>query len=270
MTRLPSYPSFFLWAALAAGSAAAAEAPARAPGGLREMNTDRPDATEGPFTVDPGHVQLEMDAATYTRNRLDGVRTTEWSLAPFNLRYGLTSRLELGIFLNPHLRVTEEPRGGPKLTRQGWGDTTLRAKYNLCGNDGGSHALGLIADVTIPTAADGLGAERVEGALLVPVAFDLGAGWDGGTTSGLAWTETGSGRRPVLINTVTVGHEIADKTGVYLEVTSAAGAGAHVATFNVGLTRKVNANLQLDCGANIGISRTAPDLTVFAGVSRRF
>ena len=25
---------------------------------LREMTTDRPDSTESPFTVDPGHVQL--------------------------------------------------------------------------------------------------------------------------------------------------------------------------------------------------------------------
>jgi len=270
MNCVPPFTRLLVLAALAAGVAPAADAPARAPGGLRELTTDRPDATESPFTVDAGHGQLEMDASSYTRNRLDGLRTTEWSVVPFNLRYGFTPRFELGLFLNPHLRVTEEPRGGPKVTRRGWGDTTLRAKYNFWGNDGGPHACGVIADVTVPTAADGLGVERVEGALSLPLAFELGAGWDGGAMTTVAWTDTGSGRRPVWMNTFTVGREVAENTGVYFELTSAAGAGPHVTTFNTGLTRKLHANLQLDCGVNVGISRTAPDLTVFAGLSRRF
>src|ERR1051325_1682105 len=45
---------------------------------LREMSTDRPDATESPFTIDAGRAQLESDFLSYTRNRLDGVRTREW------------------------------------------------------------------------------------------------------------------------------------------------------------------------------------------------
>src|SRR3954468_20854614 len=97
----------------------------------REMTTDRPDATESPFTVDAGHLQLELSVATFTRNRLDGVRTTEWEFAPFNLRYGLTRNIEAGVFFTPRVRITEEQRGGPKITRQGFGDTTLRAKFNL-------------------------------------------------------------------------------------------------------------------------------------------
>src|SRR6185436_13756478 len=56
---------------------------------LRELATDRPDVTESPFTVDAGHVQLEMDFANFMRNRLDGTRTAEWEAAPLNLRLGL-------------------------------------------------------------------------------------------------------------------------------------------------------------------------------------
>ena len=33
---------------------------------MRETNTDRPDKTEGPYTVDAGHVQIEMDLANYS------------------------------------------------------------------------------------------------------------------------------------------------------------------------------------------------------------
>ena len=237
---------------------------------LRELTTDRPDATESPFTVDAGHVQLEMDALSYTRNRLDGVRTTEWVYAPFNLRYGLTPMLEAGIFVVPHLRVTEQDRQGPKQTFRGVGDTTLRMKVNLRGNDGGATAFGLMADLKLPTAADGLGNDRTEGALSFPIAYEVGAGWEGAAMTAIEFVHTGSGRRAVWANTITFARDIAPDVGGFLELTSATGDGGHVATFNFGVTRPLDPRTQLDCGVNIGLTRNAPDLTVFAGLSRKF
>jgi hypothetical protein len=248
----------------------AAEARRVGAGTLRELTTDRPDATESPFTVDRDHVQLEMDVASYTRNRLDGVRTTEWALAPANVRYGVTQNLEAGFFIVPHLRVTEQPRGGPKTRTSGAGDTTLRMKMNFWGNDGGPTAVGVMADVKLPTAADGLGNDRTEGALTFPVAYELGAGWDGAAMTSIEFVHTENGRREVWVNTITFARELMPDLGGFLEFTSAAGDGAHVATFNCGLTRAMGPRLQLDCGINVGISRTAPDLTVFAGLSRKF
>lgn len=247
----------------------AAEA-ARPAGALRELTTDRPDATESPFTVDAGHLQLEMNVASFTRNRLEGVKTTEWDIAPFNLRYGVTPRCEVGIFVTPHLRVTEQFRGGPKSTLRGVGDTTLRSKFNFWGNDGGANALGLMLDLNLPTAATGLGNDKVEGAVTFPVAYELGAGWEGAAMTSLQVVHTGTARRPVWFNTITFARDLAEDLGGFLEFTSAAGDGAHVATFNCGLTRKLSPMLQLDGGINIGISRTAPDLAVFAGLSRKF
>ena len=243
---------------------------APAPGTLRELTTDRPDATESPFTVDAGHVQLEMDAVSYTRNRLDGVRTTEWALAPFNIRYGLTPKVEAGIFVMPHLRVTERDRTGVKQTARGVGDTTLRMKLNLQGNDGGSTAYGLMADLKLPTAADGLGNDHTEGALTFPIAYEVGAGWEGAAMTSVEFAYTDRGRRAVWVNTITFAREIAPDVGGFLELTSAAGDGNHVATFNCGITRALGPRAQLDCGVNFGISRHAPDLTVFVGVARKF
>jgi hypothetical protein len=262
-------PFTFLLIALVTGALNAAE-PARAPGALRELTTDRPDSTESPFTVDAGHLQLEMDVASFTRNRLDGVKTTEWVIAPFNLRYGLAPNVEAGIFVVPHVHVTEQLRGGPKTTVRGVGDTTLRAKLNLWGNDGGANAFGVFADLKLPTAASGLGNDKVEGALTLPVAYEIGAGWEGASMTSVEWVHTGTRHRAVWVNTITFAHDIAEDLGGFLELTSAAGDGAHVATFNCGITRKLGANLQLDCGINLGLSRTAPDLSVFAGVSRKF
>lgn len=237
---------------------------------LRELTTDRPDATESPFTVDRGHVQLEMDVASYTRNRLDGVRTTEWAWAPFNLRYGLTPTIEAGIFVVPQIRVTEQPRGAAKTRTTGVGDTTLRMKKNFQGNDGGGTAYGIMADLKLPTAANGLGNDHTEGALTFPVAYEVGAGWEGAAMTSIEFAHTGNGRRTIWVNTITFAREIGRNLGGFLELTSAAGDGAHVATFNCGLTRPIGPAVQLDCGVNVGVSRTAPDLTVFAGLARKF
>jgi hypothetical protein len=84
------------------------------------------------------------------------------------------------------------------------------------------------------------------------------------------FVHTDRGRRAMWVNTITFAHELTTDVGGFLELTSATGEGAHVATFNFGVTRRFGPALQLDCGANVGLSRTAPDLTVFAGFSRKF
>jgi hypothetical protein len=237
---------------------------------LRELATDRPDVTESPFTVDAGHVQLELDLVNYTRNQLDGVRTTEIGVAPLNLRFGLRHNFELGIFLSPYIRATEQPRGGAKSTASGFGDTIIRGKWNFAGNDGGESAVGLIVDLKLPTAARAFGSDKVEGTVLLPVDFELPGGWSLGAMTGLSAVHNGTSYRTVLINTVTVGHDLTKDLGGYAELTSVAGDGPHVCTFDLGLGYRLDRNRQVDCGVNIGISRNAPDVLVFTGYSQRF
>lgn len=236
----------------------------------RELTTDRPDATESPYTVDAGRVQLELDAASHTRDRRGGVRTTEWAVAPFNLRYGLTPRTELAVIVAPYLELATRERDGSRTTARGFGATVLRMKLNFFGNDGGETALGLIADLKLPTAAAGLDNDKVEGALTFPVAYGLGWGWDGAAMTSVEFVHPDAGRRAVWVNTITFARELAPELGGFLEFTSAAGDGTHVATFNAGLTRRIGPRVQFDCGVNVGLSRAAADLTVFAGVARKF
>ncbi len=246
-------------------------APAAGSGTLRELNTDRPDVTESPFTVDAGHTQLEMDLASVTRNQLDGVRTTEVSAGDFNLRFGITRSFELGLFLTPYLHRTETPRGGPSVTTSGVGDAVVRGKWNFWGDDGGTTAFGLIVDVLLPTAARGLGEPHAVPAMTLPLALDLGHGWDAGAmTTVEARPRDEGGYHGVWTNTLTLGRELAHGVAGYAEIASTVGDGSHVATFDVGVTWKLDANTQLDAGTNLGITRAADNLMVFAGVSRRF
>lgn len=237
----------------------------------REMSTDRPDTTESPFTLEPGRAQLEMSFATHERDDEDGIRTTAWEAAPFNVRLGVTPAVEVGFFFTPYQRISERVEGGPEVKRDGVGDLTLRTKWNLRGNDQPDFGVGLMLDVTLPTAPRSFGRRKAEAALTVPTAFELGAGWSGGAMTSLqaARTETGA-RRPLWLNTLAVGRDLVGELGGFVELASFSGHGAHVLTFNCGLTHAVNPDLQLDAGVNIGVSRSAPDTLWFAGMSRRF
>jgi len=240
-------------------------------GSERELTTDRPDTTETPFTVEPGRVQLEASVASWTRDRQQGVKTTEWELAPFNARVGLTPRTELGFFVTPHVRRTEEDRGGTKTVTRGIGDSVLRAKVNFTGNDGGTFGSGAMFDVKLPTAADGIGNDKTELALTFPVTFEVGAGWDGAAMTVIERAYTDAGKYAgVWTNTVSVARDVATDVGVFLELVSTTGTGRHVLLFDCGVTRRLGPNLQLDAGLNIGVSKTAPDLGAFVGFARRW
>ena len=237
---------------------------------LREMSTDRPDATEGPSTVDAGHVQFEFDFASYTRDRTGGVRATELALMPVNLRVGLTHNFELGLFLAPYVRQTEQLPRTASSAVSGLGDTGLRAKLNFWGNDGGESAAGIIIDLKLPTAARGLGNDKVEGAVTLPISFELAGGFELGANTSVGLAHDGSSYRGVWVNTATLGHDLAENFGGYVELTSAAGEGPHVCTLNVGATYKLGRHAQFDAGVNFGVSRAAPDVQLFAGFTRRF
>ena len=239
---------------------------------MREMSTDRPDATESPFTIDPGHVQLEMDFANHARDDEDRGRITEWEAAPLNLRFGVSTNFELGFFLVPFRAETETPEGGGnRVRRSGFGDTTFRAKWNFIGNDGGDKAWGLMIDLKLPTAEDGMSNEKYEGAVTLPVAFPLGGGWEGAAMTTIARVYSADGEyRAVWSNTITAGRDLSENLGGFVELTSSAGDGSHVATFNCGMTRSYGRHVQFDAGLNLGLSRAAADVAVFTGVSRRF
>lgn len=239
---------------------------------LREMSTDRPDATESPFTVDAGHAQVEMDFATLMKNHLAGVHTTQADFATTNLRLGLLPNMEAGVFVSPYTVVNETLRDGTKETRRGFGDVTLRGKLNLLGNDGGDFAFGFIVDLKLPTARQGLGNGVVEGALIAPVNVELPHGWEFGAMTELDIVRSDeTGRRDVQwTNTATLGHALTSTVSGYFEITSSTGSGPHLMTADVGLTLKVDPNMQLDAGVNLGITTTADDTVFFAGLSRRF
>ena len=145
---------------------------------MRDMNTDRPNKTDSPFTVDAGHCQLESDIVNHTsyRDRTGGGCKLDdaTSFATLNTRFGLCNWSEFQLISSPHntLRINDQ-MAHTTTTRSGFGDLFLRLKANLWGDDGGVTALGIIPTMKLPTSQDNLGNHGVEEGVSVPLAVNL-------------------------------------------------------------------------------------------------
>src|SRR5687768_1506102 len=110
---------------------------------MRELSADRPDVTESPYTVDAGHVQLEMSFVDFVYDDEDDVRTRALTVAPFNLKLGLLNNVDLQLVVEPYVEIDVDDDDAD-TTLNGFGDAELRLKVNLWGNDGGTTALAIM------------------------------------------------------------------------------------------------------------------------------
>lgn len=148
------------------------------------MTSDQTLATMNPFTVDAGHVQLDVDAVSYSYNEVDygffTDKTTAWSYGAHALRVGLWDRLEASMTLQPHTEVKRENGlpwwwGGGGIKSSGFGNTTAGMKLNLWGNDEGVTALAIAGDYTFATSE--LFGQDVE-SWSIKVPFSIRLPWD--------------------------------------------------------------------------------------------
>ena len=241
---------------------------------MRDFETDRPDTTESPYTVDAGHFQAEFSFLEYTSQQLDGERSHDLSLLPVNLKLGLLNNLDLQFVLDPYQRMRTQ---GPLATASdsGFSDAEIRAKRNLWGNDGGKTAFAVMPFLRFPTGSS-LSSHHLEGGLVFPLAVqDLPRGFDLGTMAefDLDRNQQDSGYGLDFTHSLTVGHELfSPKLNAYVEYVGVAAirtGSSYLAYFDIGVTRAVARNVRIDGGINVGLSHQAEDVTVFAGLSFR-
>jgi hypothetical protein len=229
---------------------------------------DRPGKGTSPCTVEAGHAQVELGLFDESTQRRSGVTTDTGNAGSVLAKYGVAGGfdLEAGMALFQFQRTTGT------ATKQGIGDLLLRAKYARAD---GALSFGLDPYVKLPTAGGGLGNNHVEGGLVAPIAYDLGAGWSLSATPEADWLLNGSGSSyhgqlvgvaglGKSLGAVTLGAEVwssqnLDPTGTVSQYSA-----------DVDAAWLVNNDTQLDAGANLGLNRATPDLEVYVGVSRRF
>ncbi len=239
---------------------------------LRRLSTDRPDATESPFTVDAGHYQVEYSFVDFSR--VDEAETRTFEIAPVLLKVGLTSSIDLQVGFNPYTRQRTRTGASQEMI-DGLGDTFARCKVNLWGNDTGESALAIMPFIKITTASDGLGNDDVEGGIIIPAAFELDHRLTLGTMLEFDVVRNGADDAYTLdvVHTATIARGLTDTLGLFVEYAGAAdtsGESSYRASLNTGMTLGIAPDIQLDAGVRIGLTEAAEDLGVFAGMAWRY
>ncbi len=230
---------------------------------LRELATDRPDRTESPYSVDAGHFQFEIDLV----NRSSTGSATETLIGGINVKAGLTDSIDLQLVAEPSVTTTLGDTSKSAL-----GDTALRLKWNLFGNNEGATALALMPYVNFPTRGEPIGASSASLGLAIPFAYSLPENFSGAfmlepTYSLVAGSSFNDNF--TFGSMATFSHALWGEVDGYVEFYNELSSAPWIATLDLGLTWVMTSNLQWDIGANFGATDTTEDLNVFAGVSFR-
>jgi hypothetical protein len=255
---------------------------------LRGMDTDRPNVTNTPHTVDAGHVQMETGLIDYSydRSRFSGgeIRSDDFAFAPSNFRLGLLDDLEVNAAIDPYQidRTHESTSGtnaGSTFYSRGLGDTVVGAKLNLWGNEGGDatwvSGLAIQPQFKFPTASHGLGNGHFEFSVALPFLLNLPAAFHLGLQSGVSLERNtaNDGNLAGMQNSISVDRVVWKQLDVYVEYASDVTSEKHVdsvQTVDIGGTFPLNDNVVLDTGFDLGLNRATSDLQVLAGISVRF
>ena len=240
----------------------------------RPLATDRPDRTESPYTVDAGLFQAEIDLFTYGGDDEEGTESNTFRVLPFNIKAGLTHRIDLQFVLETWA-WNEETAGGGTQRQRGIGAITVRTKVNMWGNDGGRTAFALMPFVAF-VSDPGQSSRVVNVGLVMPFRVDIGAGWGLSTMLefDLAAETADSPRKVAAIGSASIGRTIVGPLSFYAEVYGgtvlADESSDWEGTGDLGLTLGIGSNVQLDVGLNLGVTRLAEDVNPFLGLAFRF
>ncbi|MCI0363929.1 MAG: transporter [Phycisphaerales bacterium] len=232
---------------------------------MRELSADRPDVTESPYTVDAGHIQIEMSFVDYVREG----GSNSLTVAPMNIKLGVLNNTDVQLVIDPYVIEQNGQRA------EGFGDTQLRAKVNLWGNDEGRSALALMPYIKLPTASDEIGNDEVEGGLIVPFATQLADGWSLSLMAEFdgVYDPADDNYDLEFLYTVALGHDITDRLGGYVEyigIASTDSESDYRGLIGMGVTFAVTEDFQLDGGVNFGLTDAADDFNPFIGMTVRF
>jgi hypothetical protein len=198
------------------------------------------------------------------------------TIAPINLKLGILNNMDFQLGLESYTSTrAHDYASGHVEKHRGFGDIVPRFKVNLWGNDGGKTAGGIMPFVKLPTNQDHLGNNSVEGGVILPIAVELPWSFGMGLMTEFDWTRdlNGGGHHPEFINSITFSRDIIGKLAGYVEFFSSVSAERDVpwvGSFDMGLAYALSADVQVDAGINIGVTRSAEDLNPFLGITWRF
>lgn len=231
-----------------------------------DMETDRPDFTEGVTPIAPGHLQLES-GYTYTRDSEPGVLLEEHTVPEFLLRIGLIEDLELRLGWAGYISSEGLGEDGEKSRVEGINDFSLGFKHGMYREDGWLPNLSLIGEISLPTGSREVTSDEVEPGVKFLWSYEFD---DFGLTGNLNFSGPigEDGRYFETAASAAAGFDFSESYGAYLEyfgifpADSVPETDEHYAS--AGLTWAVTHDFQLDARVGWGINDAAADF--FTGV----
>jgi hypothetical protein len=244
----------------------------------RPYNTDRPSKTDSPFTIDAGVFQIESDVWNWqldepdTKHGDERIRT--WIIpGNTNFKLGLTNWMDFQVIMQFYVnKRTSGPGFGKPLEQDGFGDTTVRLKINLLGNDGGKLVIGFLSSLKIPTNTGDTGNHVWEPGFELPVSYSLPWGFTLFAQTRIDFLDKArsSNMQVQWQNPIGLSRTIVGNLSGYVEFYDAVSSGPWVGTLDTGLIYQVTPNFSVDVNSFFGLTRSAPDYKVFTGFGYRF
>lgn len=234
---------------------------------MRAFETDRPDATESPITLDAGHFQYETDLFKTERSNTNGIKTVNNFYNAANIKTGITNSLDLQIIAET-FATTAISNPGNYTKESGFGALTIRAKQNLWGNDGGKTAFSILPFANIPVHPS----DKFSGGIVFPLAVELREEWSLGTQieTDLVNNSDGKNYHIDYLISATASHSIIENLDFFFE--GAALRNNEIKLFeyflNAGLVYNLEKNINIDTGIYYGIKNISSK-TFFVGLSFR-
>lgn len=240
--------------------------------GLKEpINPDRPDFTNGPILVAPGHLQVETG---YTYTRTGSEKSS--SLGEILLRYAFDDRWEARLGLNSYDWIDTGVPGERRIS--GFEDPFVEVKIRL--NDAeaehrphGVPAMGLLLNTTIPVGARALTADAWQPTATFALHWDLPAEWSLESNLGYTYAADGDQRFDQVFASLSAGFQLNEKLGGFLEgyAFSKESAGGDATEYaDVGLAYLLSNDLALDVRVGTGLAQPHPNWFTGLGLSIRF
>jgi len=239
---------------------------------MREMETDRPDVTESPYTVDAGHFQYETDLGRLITEKSDVQKTNTFLINQANMKIGITgsTAIQIGFQTYGWQKETEIVSGSAVMS-DGIGDVTVRIKQNLIGNNQGKFALAVLPYIKFPTSKYDEGS-RFEGGLIVPMSYKLPGEWKLGFQVEVDRLKDldQSAMHTEFLQTLTLSHPICKGIDGIAETYYTYDFKAHELSnfLNAAIQVEIAKDFKLDAGVNYGIQETATK-QYFIGASYR-
>ncbi|MCJ8153045.1 transporter [Chryseobacterium sp. SSA4.19] len=239
---------------------------------VREMETDRPDVTESPFTVDAGHFQYETDLIRMIREKSDSRETHTLLINQANLKIGITGSTAIQIGFQTYGRQKEKELSSANAEIQdGHGDLTFRIKQNLIGNDHGKFVMAILPYVKFPTSKYDDNS-RFEAGLIVPMLYKLPGDWKLGfqVEADRLKDKDQDAMHTEFFQSLTVSHSLIKGIDGIAETYYTYDFKAHKFSnfINAAIQMEVAKDMKFDAGFNFGIQHSA-EKHYFIGASYR-